>query len=649
MNGAATTATGRSDGNVDVDGIDKLLSDAKLSQNAQAVADAVGSSTSQEVVPSHNHYYQHCPLRETTQSQQTMTNDFAVEHRIFLRAILELLTERGRHLAWQSVSNDNNSSNTIKIGYLRKASRRIKGLWKTKFVEIRKGTFSYFDANSKQRYQQHHPRISIGRKNYSDTSTQQQLVRKDITLRTSTCTCRAVSMRTILPISNNSVGGGLVFELRTSNGRRRVWMANTHEERQNWIQTIHNSMIGASVIRGDNFLQYQEVVEQQQRLSKRLSQTKKRPSLPPNIPCREFLEQYLDIRDAIHTATTKDDYCGAVSRLRDNSITVPVQWIKAQLDDDIAGSYFVENEMSSCVEQLWKDLLRDTVDINGELLSGDSFHGPGRIIGKLTQSILSSSNGATRHSDLHDNYLSNQDGRMTEAQAIAYARDILLASGRTRSGGDSYFCAENLCLNRKLVVLCPASSQVEPLSIQVVSTKFQKDGTTNDSTTRTVSGTAFTKRNSGKAWTRQRLVLSNGVLSCYAEEETEPRTLLEKVMVQGANVNISRIDTKDHSKTTKLSEPISGHIATITTSDGKIVREYLFENGSELLFWLTQLTDITVEYTNDDERFVTTSNHSRASDSNPERRTVEVVVNVSTEYKACTLDPSGIDSDDTWA
>ena len=335
-------------------------------------------------------------------------------------------------------TNNSPNNSIIKIGYLRKASRRIKGLWKTKFVEIRKGTFSYFGVNAKQYHQRTSP----------------QLVRKDITLRTSTCTCRALKTRTMkfLPNHNNSVvGGGSVFELRTNDGRRRYWMANTPEERQDWMQTIHNSMIGASVIRGDNFLQYQVVAEQQQQQhGKRLSQqTKKRRSLPPDLPYREYLEQYLNIRAAIHDATTKEDYCAAVSRLRDNSITIPVQWIKAQLNDDIANSYFVESEIPSSVEQLWKDLLRDTVEMNGEVLSGDSFHGPERIIGKLTQLILSSD--ASVH-DNHDELLSNQD-RITEAQAIAYARDILLASGRTRSGGDSYFCAENLCLNRDLVVL----------------------------------------------------------------------------------------------------------------------------------------------------------------------------------------------------
>jgi len=355
----------------------------------------------------------------------------------------------------------------------------------------------------------------------------------------------------------------------------------------------------------------------------------------------------LNIRAAIHDATTKEDYCAAVSRLRDNSITIPVQWIKAQLDDVIANSYFIESEIPSDVEQLWKDLLRDTVEMNGQILSGDSFHGPERIIGKLTQLILSSD--ASVH-DNHDELLSNQD-RITEAQAIAYARDILLASGRTRSGGDSYFCAENLCLNRDLVVLCPSSSsKVSPLSINVVSTIFQRQGT-NDSNMSCVSGNAFTR--SGKTWTRQYLVLSHGVLSCYAEDETEPRTLLEKFKVQGAKVHLSRMEPKDHTKAAKASkEPATGHIVTIATNAGKIVREYLFED-EYFSFWhnsLKRSTDTTVEYTNYDEQYTVMSNgHDCASGIKSDCCAVDVVVNVCTEYNACTLDPSGIDSEDTWA
>lgn len=624
VNGAAIVAAARDLGSL------LLLADSKLSvgDNTSLAAD-VTSSGSQESF--HRHSY---PQR----IQETMSNDFAMDSRLFLRAILALLAERDQLLSMQ-VADDSSSTDAIKIGYLRKASRRIKGLWKTKFVEIKKGTFSYFDASAKQRNQlYHHTRSSgtVGWKNgrlANRSDTVHQLVRKDIPLRTSTCSCRARSTP-------------LVFELRSNDGRRRLWMANSREERQDWVQKIHNSMIGASVIRGDNFLQYQDVVERKHHGNNRWSQTSQKWNLPPNIPYREYLGQYLDIRAAIHAATTKDEYCEAISRLHDNSITVPVQWIKAQVDDAIAGSYFIENEISSCVEQLWKDLQRDTVEINGEMLSGNSFHGPERIVGKLTRLILSSN--SSQHS-IHD----NMSYRITEAQAITYARDILLASGRTRSGGDSYFCAENLCLNRSLVVLCPSSSTVTPLNINVMSMRFQKLDN-NHANVSTIRGIAFTRRIAVKQWMRQYLVLSNGVLSCYADDGPEPRTLLEKVKVKGAKVKFSRFEPKDCSNTAKLpKEAIIGHMVKITTNDGKIIREYLFEEESNFMYWhdsLKEMADIAVEYTNFDEKIANEMNsRDSAIGSKSECCTVDVVVNVCTEYKACTLDPSGIDSEDTWA
>ena len=156
----------------------------------------------------HNHHHHH-HRGHPRGAQQAMADDLAVEHRIFLRAILDLLTEREHHLALHAAA-DSTSSNAIKIGYLRKASRRIKGLWKTKFVEIRKGIFSYFDATSKQNHYPHHPHQLFGSMLTSrSSSTVQQLARKDIPLRTSTCTCRAIKSTTVklLPMHNNTGGG----------------------------------------------------------------------------------------------------------------------------------------------------------------------------------------------------------------------------------------------------------------------------------------------------------------------------------------------------------------------------------------------------------------------------------------------------------
>lgn len=73
--------------------------------------------------------------------------DFAVEHGIFLKAILQLLHENeqnGHHTDFQKMPQTkfDDIQNVIKIGSLKKASKRVRGVWNVKFVEIRKGKCS---------------------------------------------------------------------------------------------------------------------------------------------------------------------------------------------------------------------------------------------------------------------------------------------------------------------------------------------------------------------------------------------------------------------------------------------------------------------------------------------------------------------------
>ena len=687
------------------------------------------------------------------QQQQTiLARNFATEHRIFLRAILDLLSQRDDNHAIQA--DINNPNNIIKIGPLRKASHRIKGLWKIKYVELRRGTFSYFDNNSssKQQKQKRTSNNNMSTASAAASSTtanainnnghHHNLLRKDIPLHASSCTCRAVKIRSVKILPNTlGSGGGAVFELRTHGGSKRLWMANTIEERSSWIQAIHNAMLGSSVTSGDNYLEYQADILQHnnnddtdydgrgQQKNKNNSRKKKKKkdklnnkinNVPLNSPYREYIEFYLKVREATFNATSKNEYLDAISNLRGKSITVPVQWIKSQLLDTnntssnnatttTTTTSFVENDISSCVEQLWKDLLRDSVMINDQVLMGDSFHGPERIVGQLTQEILASNAGATLpfQDDEQGNASSNttnhvqqqrihtngnkqqqhESTRISEAQAILYARDILLASGRTRSGGDSYFCAENLCLNRNLIVLCPSSCEASPLSIQV--SEKQQQGTKEDGLF-DLSGWAYARSssssgsNNSKPWRRQYLMLSShGVLSCYGESNPKPHQLIEQVILKGAKVeqqyNCSSqtnfAKQKQQSKYTnatkippnsdKSSVKEGGNIVYIATKDGGVVREYLFDDEFDFLYWFDSFKKASsstaccaVQEDGKCHAPSTGNGHSNASSSllslanvhsKNKASKVDVVVNVCTNYKMCTMDPAGIESEDTWA
>lgn len=560
---------------------------------------------------------------------QTMAQNFAMEHRIFLRACLDLLTERDQ----LSMEADVNGPNTIKTGSLRKASHRIKGLWKTKYVEIRKGTFSYFDDNVKQRNNSNDRAASL--------KNEQKVLRKDIPLRASACTCRAVKIRSVKILPH--ISGGAVFELRIQGGSRRLWMANTREERQSWIQAIHNAMIGASVTRGDNFLEYQ-----MEGGDAKKHKSKSNNNLPLNSPYRTSLDQYLNVREATQSAQSKDEYLSALSCLRGRTITIPVQWMKSQLDDTPAAASFMESGISHCVEQLWKDLLRDSVEINGEVLAGESFHGPDRIVGKLTQQILSSD--ALLRGTPKRPRPDWEQSRITEAQAISYARDILLASDRTRSGGDSYFCAENLCLNRDLVVLCPTSTEAKPLSIRV--SECQRKGS-EDLDSANLSGWVSARSRSTKPWKKQYVVLEDFVLSCYTEAEPKPHRLLEQVMLYGTEVSSSshHVQNTKHASMTPSNGLVPEYIVKIATKDGRVVHEYLFEDELDFLFWHEALkkSACSLADTEDRQSNSTKNPNGTGNACTTPSSAVDAVINVCTEYKMCTLDPSGIESEDTWA
>jgi len=586
-------------------------------------------------------------LPPQTTSQQTTTistNNLATEHGIFLRAILDLLNQRDQI----ALESDINSQNTIKVGTLRKASHRMKGKWKTKYVELRRGTFSY----------------------YTDTSTssnkkQSDLKRNDIQLHASKCTCQSVTIHSVKILSSSKTNG-TVFEIKVQNGKRRLWMTNTIEECKSWIQAIHNAMIGASVVRGDNFLEY-STREQ----SKKKKGRDNNIHVPTNSPYKAYLEQYLQIRQATQSATTKDGYIYALQTLEDQPMKVPVQWIRLQLSDNnnntLSNTAFHELDVSTSVEQLWKDLLRDSVKFNNEeVLVGDAFHGPERIVGRLTQLILSSSLCDTTVQDNSNNNMeqsSHNQSVISEAQAIRYARDILLASNRTRSGGDSYYCAENLCLNRNMIVICPSSSEATPLSITVCKqTNGSTIGRGDSHVLEDVSGWVYTRSSSSKSWKRQYIMLSShGVLTCYAEALPKPHKLIEQITLHGAKIvdnNNSNLVEKQKVKQKKSSSKnestfISGHVVHIKTKDGKTSREYLFEDEFDYLYWHDSLQQAANSLNKEEEaNGISTSSvisngyHCNRLHSTP---AVEVVVNVCTEYKIASMDPVGIKSEDTWA
>lgn len=84
-------------------------------------------------------------------------------------------------------------------------------------------------------------------------------------------------------------------------------------------------------------------------------------------------------------------------------ITLPLEWVK-----QLNGS----NKKNGTVEQMLKDLSRDTVTINGKIVSGEL--GADVIIEELVHCLLQISATSVQHT-------------LSEAAALKVARDIFLA------------------------------------------------------------------------------------------------------------------------------------------------------------------------------------------------------------------------------
>lgn len=549
--------------------------------------------------------------------------NFAMEHRIVLKAILGLLAERDK----KATEIGMNDPNILKCGPLKKASHLVSGVWKVKFVEVRRGMFSYYeDAVSGDK--------SAG-----------SLLRKNLPLDANTCSCRPVKIHRN---GLNMAPGGAIFELKIDN-TRRLWLAKSRAERLAWIQAINDAMVGGSVTQGN-------VKEQHGKFG----------TVNRRSPYQKDLRLYLKTKTALRNASTKADYMAAISDLAGSPLEIPVPWLMEQMEmpaENGGGAAFQEAEVSRGVEQLWKDLLRDTLKINGELFLGDSGHGPEKILGALSRNIVTFSRSS--------NLATTAKYKIPESRAIGYARDILLSVNRTRSGGDSYYCIDTLCKNANLIVTVPSSRQAEPLSItvQVDDTEDPTDYSVNDK-----SGWVRTRNRIQKSWRKRYLVLSEGTLSLYRNATPRPHGLRGQMVVTGASIVVDK--AKEHP---------GNYTIYIETKDGLKDRWLYFTNKFKLLQWAYALEltskgtsmspkalgrlglrspkETRQESSSDDQDMVDESIKAHAkrigvSDEEFDERVarfsaknttrVKVSVQASTEYNICTIDPQG-DGTDNWA
>ena len=204
-------------------------------------------------------------------------------------------------------------------------------------------------------------------------------------------------------------------------------------------------------------------------------------------PYAEDIAKFIAIRMAIQGMTSSTAYLKLMQRLSDEglSITVPVFYVKASLGgafqmnaQDMLSRQTLLNVNNS---QVWKDLQRDTIRINGELVSGNKGGAEG-MVGALVRNIVDKAEAirtilrvaALNESKKEGKHLNPRNVEyptfdLTEGQVLACARDLLVLCGRTQSGGDTYFCVDNLLVDKdkNMCFLAPNSAETPPLEFHV--------------------------------------------------------------------------------------------------------------------------------------------------------------------------------------
>jgi len=504
-------------------------------------------------------------LLENELDKNTMSN-FYSEHAVFLRAVLQLLDEREK-IGVEAAVDD---PNTIKTGPLKKkmSLRRGKGGfgplgWKMKYVEIRKGIFSYYE-NSKD---------SGG-----------ALLRKNLSLRTNICSCRSVPK---MDLGTN----GFVFELINESGRSTAWMSNSKEERSAWIRAINEGMIG----RKDNDIE-SKIIDSPKSPTYRSSPTSQHRSPPKE---KEDFERYIIAQKQIQNSRVINEYLTAFDLLCDRPLHVPYRLISKE---------------QNCIgrvdlSQLWKQMSRESFTINDHVLRGDGAYGPERILGGLTRCILEYDNlnhGNVSNGDdlsIPSNEMRKAGILISELQAIYFSRDILASC--SNSASKSLSCVEEFCSSPSLVLLLPSSAKASETHIKVSPFDPESESIMNIDKMEVRKrqdkcGWLVTRNKKQKIWRKLYCVLSEGVLSYYEKSRPRPHLLKGQFVLVKAKMWLSEVmlkgrDGGEEEVRESGSDVCVHYTIRLVTKNGSKERLFAFGNREEFFSWKLAIENIIDE------------------------------------------------------
>lgn len=409
-----------------------------------------------------------------------------------MRAALQLLDKGENATAVASgpsskhVSDGGSNRSILKFGILKKASgnKLAHGVWKPKYVEIRHGDFIYEDDASSWG--------EIGKK-------------KTISLVADRCRCRPVKKK-----SDHTV-----FELTEYGGIRRLWRANSAEERDSWVHSINAAMVGsagdfegddAGVVFSPSPGKYSPRTPKGATSFTGLHRSSgKQVSLENTLftPYTEGIDRFIQTRECVYQSTSAEQYRRLLNSFATSHkpFVVPVGFAKnygKRAELRRASTHIISNQTS----QVWKDMCRDVIFINGVRFTGiesiicglvrtlvdcadrirllqvqrQQMEVASRADVEVSQfkrgaSLRDSILGLTGMGDSSLGLVYHEDCcplfDLNEGQILACAKEILFSCNRTQSGGDTYDSVNSMICHDTYAVLTPFDTEAEPMEIRI--------------------------------------------------------------------------------------------------------------------------------------------------------------------------------------
>ncbi|CAB9515098.1 expressed unknown protein [Seminavis robusta] len=603
-------------------------------------------------------------------ASQIANFQFVLDHRLYVRALFQLLAEREEMGVEDSIHDD---QNIIKKGPLRK---KYLGKANYKYVELRKGNLVYFGNdtgggrktihlrsatascvavddddnpgnhhNAAVHHHHHHHAttptpgssansggggggggggintiipIGAGITMSGSGPAMHQAADSLKAGLTSAVSATASAASTIAGGAPQATAVGFEFHLWVE-GKRYAWLANSKHERSSWVNAIRQAMIGvknnnnSSNNKANNHdddwgmtLNAANTITAMAAAPTSNLQQNNDDYLVGGTSHEEAFYSYQKLQSQLYHAVTLSDYLESLLSLAPHpdtpsstspALQIPLKCLGEDLiqktrnkEDDDHDNRQQHNKagmsqrrrLQEGIAEFWESMTCYDFAINGHVIDKDSPCAAERIVGSLVRCILDYDRSFAESNEVPP------ANRISELDAVSYARSILLLMIKSRTSGDVEFAVENLLQNDHLIMLesidaCSAlSSTSDALHIDV---SFAGDDLIdhNDETeqiSNEASGWVMVRRSKYNSWKSRFCVFSEGVFSYYENAKPRPHGLRGQLLLSGAT--LSEVDDeKDRAR-----EDSGLYILRLTTKGPeKRERQFGFKSKEEFLEW----------------------------------------------------------------